>query len=53
MGNSLYIVGALMILLWGIGFFVYGVGVVIHLLLLFAVIAFVTRIVTVKKNENF
>ncbi len=43
MGNILYIIAVVMIIFWALGFFVYSVGAIIHILLVFAVISFLLK----------
>lgn len=52
MGNFLYLVTIVMIVLWAIGFFAYNVGAIIHILLLLALIAFLVRVMTGNENIN-
>lgn len=49
MGNLLYTVAVVMIILWAIGFFAYSVGAVIHVLLVIALIAILLRIIQGNK----
>lgn len=49
MGNLLYTIAIVFIILWAIGFFAYSVGSVIHILLVIAVIAIILRIIQGKK----
>jgi NADH:ubiquinone oxidoreductase subunit 3 (subunit A) len=49
MGNSLYGIAVVLILAWAIAFFEYGVGGVIHLLLVMAAIVIVVRIFQGRK----
>ena len=46
MGNILYIVAVVMIIIWAIGFFAYSLGAIIHVLLVLALIAFLVKIVS-------
>jgi len=50
MKNLLYGIAVIMVLCWAIGFFVYALGSMIHLLLLLAVVAFLVRFT--QRNEN-
>lgn len=52
MGNFLYLVTVVMIILWAIGFFAYNVGSIIHVLLLLALIAFLARIMSGNNSVN-
>jgi len=45
MGNLLYIIAVLLIIGWAIGFIGYGVGGLIHILLVIAVIAILFRLI--------
>jgi hypothetical protein len=44
MGNLLYIVAVILIILWAVGFIGYSVGGVIHILLVFALVAILFRV---------
>jgi len=45
MENLLYILAVIFIIAWALGFFVYSVGAVIHLLLVLAIIAILIRVI--------
>ena len=45
MGNLLYIIAVIMIIGWAIGFFAYSAGSIIHILLVFAVISILLRVI--------
>jgi hypothetical protein len=45
MGNILYLIACILIISWAIGFFAFGAGVLIHLLLFIAVVAILLRII--------
>lgn len=45
MQNLLYTIAFIMVILWALGYFVYSVGSIIHLLLLIAVIAILLRLI--------
>jgi hypothetical protein len=45
MGTLLYIIAVILVIAWLIGFFAYGLGGLIHILLVFAVIAILLRII--------
>lgn len=45
MNSLLYIIAVLLVVFWAIGFFAYGAGAIIHILLVIAVIAIVLRII--------
>ncbi len=49
MGNILYSLALVLLIFWAIGFFAYGVGGLIHALLVIAVIAVLFRIIQGKK----
>jgi hypothetical protein len=48
-GNLLYIVAVVLIVIWPIGFFGYAAGGLIHILLVIAVIAVLIRIIQGRK----
>jgi hypothetical protein len=48
MGNLLYLVVVILVIGWALGFFVYNVGGLIHILLVIAVIAIVFRLISGK-----
>ncbi len=50
MGNLLYTIAVVMVILWAIGIFAYNTGAIIHVLLVIAVIAILLRIIQGKKN---
>lgn len=45
MGNLLYLVAVILIIFWLLGFFVWHIGAIIHLLLVIAVIAILLRVI--------
>jgi len=49
MGNLLYTIAVIMIILWAIGFFAYSAGGIIHVLLVIAVIAVILRVIQGNK----
>ena len=49
MGNLLYIIAALLIIGWLIGFVGYSAGGLIHILLVIAVIAIILRLIQGRK----
>ena len=49
MNNLLYTIAVVLIVLWAIGFFAYGVGAIIHILLVIALIAILLRIIQGNK----
>ena len=48
MGNLLYIIAVILVISWAIGFIGYGVGGLIHLLLVIAVVAVIFRLIQGK-----
>ena len=49
MGNLLYLIAVILIIGWGIGFFVYSAGSIIHVLLVIAIIAIIFRVIQGRK----
>lgn len=49
MGNLLYLIAVILIIAWLIGFVGYGTGGIIHILLVFAFIAVLLRIIQGRK----
>ncbi len=49
MGNLLYLIAVILIIFWAIGFFAYSIGAIIHLLLVFAIISILLRIIQGNK----
>jgi hypothetical protein len=49
MGNLLYFVAAVLIVLWAIGFVGYSAGGIIHILLVIALIAILMRLIRGQK----
>lgn len=49
MSNLLYTIAIILIIFWAIGFFAYGAGSLIHVLLVIAVIAVLLRIIQGRK----
>jgi hypothetical protein len=45
MGNLLYIIAVILIIGWAIGFFAFGAGGIIHILLVIAIIAILFRVI--------
>lgn len=45
MSSLLYIIAIILIIGWALGFFVYGVGSLIHILLVIAIIAILIRVI--------
>jgi len=48
MGNLLYYVAVILVILWAIGFLGYSMGGLIHILLVIAVIAIIFRLISGK-----
>ena len=49
MGNILYTIAVVLIIIWGIGFIGYHTGGIIHILLVIALIAVILRIIEGRK----
>lgn len=49
MQNLLYTIAILLVVLWALGFFVYNIGNIIHLLLLIAVITIILQLIKGKE----
>jgi hypothetical protein len=49
MSNLLYTIAIIFIIFWGVGFFVYSAGALIHILLVLAVIAILLRLIQGKQ----
>ncbi len=49
MGNLLYIIAVVLIIIWALGFFAYSAGGIIHILLVIAVIAIILRVISGQK----
>ncbi|HYI78454.1 MAG TPA: lmo0937 family membrane protein [Chryseolinea sp.] len=45
MSNLLYAIAVILLIAWALGFFVYSVGSIIHILLVIAVIAIIFRLI--------
>jgi hypothetical protein len=45
MGNLLYLVAVVLIVLWAVGFFAYNMNSMIHILLIIALVAVILRII--------
>lgn len=52
MNNILYLIAIVMIIFWIIGFFVYTVGAVIHLLLIIAAMAILLRLISGREHNS-
>ncbi len=51
MGNLLYVIAIILIIGWAIGFFVYSLGALIHLLLVIAIIMILIRVIKGPSNN--
>jgi hypothetical protein len=49
MGNLLYFLAVVLIILWALGFFAYNAGGLIHILLVIAIIAILLRVISGSK----
>lgn len=49
MSNLLYTIAVVLVFLWVLGFFVYGSGAIIHILLVIAIIAVLFRLIKGKE----
>ncbi|MFT3936185.1 MAG: lmo0937 family membrane protein [Chitinophagaceae bacterium] len=45
MGNLLYLIALILVIVWAIGFFAYAAGGIIHILLVLAIIAVLMRFI--------
>ena len=45
MGNLLYVIAVILIIIWALGFFAYSIGSVIHILLVIAIISVLLNII--------
>ena len=45
MGNLLYIIAVVLVIIWAIGFFGYAAGGIIHVLLVIAIILFLVKFI--------
>ena len=45
MGNLLYVIAVILVIIWAIGFFGYHSGGIIHVLLVIAIIAFLLKVI--------
>ena len=45
MGNLLYLIAVILIIIWALGFFAYNVGSVVHILLVLAIVAILLRVI--------
>jgi len=49
MGNLLYIIAVVLIIVWAVGFLGYNSGGIIHILLVIAIIAVLLRVISGRK----
>ena len=49
MGNLLYIIAVVLVIIWAIGFLGYHAGGIIHLLLVIAIVAVLLRVISGRK----
>jgi hypothetical protein len=49
MGNLLYVLAVILVIIWGIGFLGYNTGGIIHILLVIAIIAVLLRVISGRK----
>jgi hypothetical protein len=49
MGNLLYVVAVVLVILWAIGFWGYSAGGIIHVLLVIALIAVILRVISNRR----
>lgn len=49
MSNLLYTVAVVLIILWALGFFMFNLGSIIHILLVIAIIAVLLRVIKGKQ----
>ncbi len=45
MGNLLYLIAVVLIILWALGFFMYSASSIIHILLVIAIVAILFRVI--------
>jgi len=50
MGNILYLIAVILVILWAIGFLGYQSGGIIHILLVIAVVAVLLRIISGRRQ---
>ncbi len=48
MSNLLYLIAVILVISWALGFFVYNIGSLIHILLVIAIVAILLRIISGK-----
>lgn len=49
MGNLLYIIAVVLVIIWAVGFIGYSAGGIIHILLVIAVVVVLLRVIQGKK----
>jgi len=49
MGNLLYVIAVVLVILWALGFFMYSAGNIVHILLVIAIIAILLRVISGRK----
>jgi Family of unknown function (DUF5670) len=49
MGNLLYLIAVVLVISWAVGFFAYGTGGIIHILLVIAGISILLRVIQGRK----
>ncbi|WP_373496200.1 lmo0937 family membrane protein [Aquiflexum sp.] len=49
MGNLIYIIAVILIIIWAVGFLGYNSGGIIHILLVIAVVAILLRVISGRK----
>ena len=49
MGNILYLIAVVLIIMWAVGFFAYSAGSIIHILLVLALISILLNIIRGNK----
>ncbi|MDE3214067.1 MAG: lmo0937 family membrane protein [Bacteroidota bacterium] len=50
MGNLLYVIAVILVIIWAVGFLGFHAGGIIHLLLVIAIIAVLLRLISGKSN---
>jgi hypothetical protein len=49
MGNLLYIIAVVLVIIWAVGFLGYQAGGIIHILLVIAIVAVLLRVISGRK----
>lgn len=52
MGNILYAIASVLLVIWAISFFAFSAGSIIHILLLFAIASILLRVIRGNKTTN-